>query len=189
MIDPSCVATSAMVRSAKAEDVSVLWEMKRKLASAQGTEVSLRASPQEWLRDAFGACPRFNAFVAEQDSAVVGMVTCNEHYYTALAGTTMHIQDLFVEPDYRRRAIAKLLLSRVAAFAIEKGCPLIELSVHKQNPARRLYRALGFEPVRDNLAYVAALESMTIMAGLGAHQQLRVINSVLSHSSAKRVPD
>jgi len=117
-----------------------LWGMKRKLASAQGTEISLRASPQDWLRDAFGTPPRFKAFVAEQGSAVVGMVTCNEHYYTALAATTMHVQDLFVEPDYRRRGIAKLLLSRVAALAMEQRSPLIELSVHRKSPARRFIR-------------------------------------------------
>ncbi len=113
------------------------------------------------------------------------MVTYNEHYYTALAATTMHVQDLFVEPDHRQRGIAKLLLSRVAALAIELGSPLIELSVHRKSPARRLYKAMGFEPVSDSLAYVAALESMTVMAGLGARQQPGGMSSVLLRSPTK----
>ena len=135
------------VRPATPADVPALLRLKRQLAILENAEFVLRASPQDWLRDGFGPHARFTAFVAEHAGAVIGMVTASERYYTSWAGCTLYIQDIYVEPDWRGCGMGAALLGCVAALAIEHGSPLVELTVREDNPARGLYRGLGFHQI------------------------------------------
>jgi len=137
----------AFVRPARPADVPSLLAMKRQLAIQENAESALRATREDWLRDGFGPQAKFAAFVAERDGAVVGMAIVSERYYTSWAGCTLYVQDIFVEPAQRGRGIASALLSHVAAYALERGSPLVELTVREDNPARRLYRRRGFTRV------------------------------------------
>lgn len=135
------------VRPAMPADVPALLRLKRQLAIMENAEFVLRATPQDWLRDGFGLRARFAAFVAEHAGAVVAMVTASERYYTSWAGCTLYIQDIYVEPAWRGRGLGAALLGCVAALAVERGAPLVELTVRENNPARRLYGRLGFHQV------------------------------------------
>ena len=137
----------ASVRPARPADVPSLLAMKRQLAIEEDAELALRATEQDWLRDGFGPQARFAAFVAEGDGAIIGMVTVSERYYTSWAGCTLYIQDIFVEPAQRGRGIASALLAQVAAYALERGNLLVELTVREDNPARRLSQRRGFTQV------------------------------------------
>lgn len=136
------------VRPAGPADVPALLRLKRELAILENAEFVLRATAQDWLRDGFGPQARFVAFVAEHAGAVVGMVTASERYYTSWAGCTLYIQDIYVEPAWRGRGVGAALLGCVAALALERGSPLIELTVREDNPARGLYGRLGFHQVQ-----------------------------------------
>jgi ribosomal protein S18 acetylase RimI-like enzyme len=136
------------VRLATPADVSDLLRLKRQLAVAEDAEFVLRATEQDWLRDGFGPHARFTAFVAETAGAIVGMVTASERYYTSWAGCTLYIQDIYVDPAWRGRGIGAALLGCVAALALERGSPLVELTVREDNPARGLYGRVGFHQVQ-----------------------------------------
>jgi ribosomal protein S18 acetylase RimI-like enzyme len=142
------------VRAAAPSDIPALLAMKWQLAILEGAEVAMRATEQDWLRDGFGPDARFHAYVAEQDATVIGMATVSERYYTGWAGSSQYIQDIYVAPAHRQRGVATALLARVAAGAVERGCPFVELTVRDDNPARRLYRRTGFMPVRHSVSYV-----------------------------------
>jgi ribosomal protein S18 acetylase RimI-like enzyme len=135
------------VRPAVPADVPALLRLKRQLAILENAEFVLRATAQDWLRDGFGAQARFRAFVAEHAGAVVGMVTASERYYTSWAGCTLYIQDIYVEPAWRGRGMGAALLRCVATLALERGSPLVELTVREDNPARRFYARVGFHQV------------------------------------------
>jgi len=156
--------TAYRVRPATPADVPALLRLKRQLAILEHAEFVLRATPQDWLRDGFGPRARFTAFVAEHAGAVVGMVTASERYYTSWAGCTLYIQDVYVEPAWRGRGIGAALLGNVAALALERGSPLVELTVRADNPARRLYGRLGFHEV-ECANYVIAGPALTSLAG------------------------
>ena len=136
------------VRPAAPADVPALLRLKRELAILENAEFVLRATAQDWLRDGFGPRARFTAFVAEHGGAALGMVTASERYYTSWAGCTLYIQDIYVEPAWRGRGIGAALLGCVAALALERGSPLVELTVREDNPARGLYGRLGFHQVQ-----------------------------------------
>jgi ribosomal protein S18 acetylase RimI-like enzyme len=134
------------------------------LAQAAGAGDTLRATAEDWLRDAFGTAARFGLFVAENAGAIIGMVAYNEIYMTALGGPVFAIQDLFVEPEHRKFGAGRALVAEVAAAAIAKGIPLIELNVRDDNPARKFYRRAGFRHLRECLTYAIGGEAMLDLA-------------------------
>jgi len=154
-----------VVRPAKPGDVPILLHMKRQLAIMEKTEFALRATDQDWLRDGFGLNPRFEACIAERQAAIAGMVTFSERYYTGWAGSSLYIQDLYVDPGHRRNGVASALLARVAAVAIERACAFVELAVRDDNPARRLYRDAGFQRVLHCVSYVLGGPALVGLAG------------------------
>lgn len=152
------------IRPAVPADVPALFAMKRRLAQAAGAGDTLRATTEDWLRDAFGTAARFGLFVAENAGAIIGMVAYNEIYMTALGGPVFAIQDLFVEPEHRKFGAGRALVAEVAAAAIAKGIPLIELNVRDDNPARKFYRRAGFRHLKECLTYAIGGEAMLDLA-------------------------
>jgi ribosomal protein S18 acetylase RimI-like enzyme len=153
------------VRAAAPADLPALLVMKWQLAILEKAEFAMRATEQDWLRDGFGPDARFEAYVAERSATVIGMVTVSERYYTGWAGSSLYIQDIFVASAHRKGGVAVALLARVAARAIERGCPFVELTVRDDNAARNLYRRTGFVPVKHCIAYVLGGSALADLAG------------------------
>jgi ribosomal protein S18 acetylase RimI-like enzyme len=74
--------------------------------------------------------------VAEEDGSVVGFATWAE-----TAGT-IELEDLFVDPDYRRRGIAMALVNRIAEILRARGAERLEVTANPH--AMGFYRAAGF---------------------------------------------
>ena len=58
-----------------------------------------------------------------------------------------------VDPRHRGRGIGTALLERFVAAARERGAERLFLEMRDGNPAERLYRAMGFEPVGRRRQY------------------------------------
>ena len=155
------------VRLAQPEDVSILVLLKWQHALAENATHAVRADEADWRRDMFGPDPRFFAVVAEADATVIGMATIAERFSPGWVGTLLCVNDVFVLPAFRRRGVARALLARAAAEAIRRGAPLLELTVRADNPARRLYRQVGFARVRGAQTYVLAGDALVELAGSG----------------------
>jgi GNAT superfamily N-acetyltransferase len=57
------------------------------------------------------------------------------------------VQSVFVEPEWRRRGIARALMAEIIAYA--RAQPLIRLTLHPSEDGRTLYTALGFVPLDE----------------------------------------
>lgn len=165
MSENNSLAPSFRVRNAKPADIPALMRLKRLLAEGEGSLHAVRASAADWLRDGFGPGAGFCAFVAELEGAVVGMATCSRRVVTGWNGPVIFLQDLFVEPAYRGRGMARALTARVAALACELGSPIVELTVRSDNPAQAFYRKNGFTPLPQCLTYVLAGAELSALAG------------------------
>jgi ribosomal protein S18 acetylase RimI-like enzyme len=154
------------VRPAEPGDIPALMRLKRLLAADENSLHAVRASAADWLRDGFGPHPGFTAFVAEIEGAqaVVGMATCSRRTITGWSGPVVFLQDLYVEPDYRKHGIARALVARVAAFAHDLGSPIVELTVRADNPAQDFYQRSGFENLPHCLTYVLAGPALAALA-------------------------
>src|SRR5215471_17701878 len=75
-------------------------------------------------------------YVAEEDGSVVGFATWAE------AGGTIELEDLFVDPGWRRRGIATALLGRIVEIVRARGVGFLEVTANPH--AQGFYRAAGF---------------------------------------------
>lgn len=62
------------------------------------------------------------------------------------------IIDIALLPEFRGRGVGGELLEQVLAEARKAG-KAVRIHVEKNNPARRLYQRLGFQPVEDRGVY------------------------------------
>lgn len=158
-------AASYRLRAAQPGDVPALMRLKRLLAESEDTLAAVRAGAADWLRDGFGPNAGFSAFVAEADGAVIGMATYSKRAVTGWSGPVVLLQDLIVELQWRRRGVARALVARVAALARDLGSPIVELTVHADNPAQSFYVRGGFTPLPQCLTFILAGPALEKLAG------------------------
>src|SRR6266581_3830393 len=75
-------------------------------------------------------------YVAEEEGSLVGFATWNE------AGGTIELEDLFVDPGWRRRGIATALVNRIAEVLRARGAQCLEVTANPH--AQGFYSAAGF---------------------------------------------
>src|SRR5499426_2866924 len=86
--------------------------------------------------------------VMREDARVVGYLCLWE------IGDELHITNVAVHPDYRRRGIGRALVSGVLGDARTRNLKLIVLEVRPSNhEARTLYESLGFRVVGRRRGY------------------------------------
>ncbi len=154
------------VRPARPADIPALMRLKRALAEGENSLHAVRATAADWLRDGFGPEAGFTAFVAEAEygEIIVGMATCSRRTITGWSGPVVFLQDLFVEPQFRKHGVASALVARVAAYARDVGSPIVELTVHADNPAQAFYQGNGFHHLPHCLTYVLAGPALAELA-------------------------
>ena len=83
--------------------------------------------------------PCARSILAEVDEKIIGYVL-----FWLLPGT-IDIHNLATHVNYRRRGVARLLLSQVLGHAREQSVSRVTLEVRKSNlPAQKLYESIGF---------------------------------------------
>lgn len=69
-----------------------------------------------------------------------------------------------VKPQYRGRGLGELLIERLAEQARDAGADRIFLEMRANNPAEKLYRRCGFEPIGRRSDYYRTLDETLIDA-------------------------
>jgi GNAT superfamily N-acetyltransferase len=132
------------VRAAAPEDVAEMLALIRELAEYERQPAAAVATAEDLLRDGFAEPRRFHALIGEHEGRVAGMALYFYNYSTWRGHAGVYIEDLFVRPAFRGKGVGKALLRRVAAVAVEEGCPRLEWSVLDWNqPAIDFYESLG----------------------------------------------
>jgi ribosomal protein S18 acetylase RimI-like enzyme len=131
------------VRPADALDTAPLME----LLAAQLSEHGLAAG-REQVRRGIEVAFEIGAplLVAMEGERAVGACLANRIASVEHGGAVLFIEELYVEPGARRRGVARALLRRLLVDGRASGVRAVELEVAEgHEPARALYRSLGFE--------------------------------------------
>ena len=132
------------IRPAQPGDEHGIYTLILALAEYEKLAHAVSGTEAELAEDLFGARPAAEALVAEADGSLVAFALFFANYSTFLTRPGLYLEDIFVLPDYRRRGIAKALLSRVAAIAQERNCGRLEWSVLDWNTnAIAFYESVG----------------------------------------------
>jgi GNAT superfamily N-acetyltransferase len=131
------------IRPATRADVPRILEFIRALAAYERVPDAVTVTEDILERDGFGPNPYYFCLIAEHDGHTAGYALCF-YKYSTWVGPGIFLEDLFVEPELRGLGIGKLLLQKVAAIAVEKGCGRLEWAVLDWNtPAIEFYKAMG----------------------------------------------
>ncbi len=148
--------TDIAVRSATIDDLPILLHHRREMFQAMGyTEpaalASLDALAEQYFKKALQDRTYHGWLAVEPAGAVIGGggvadVTLPAGPHTP-ALTRPEILNVYVEPDYRRRGIARRLMQAIIEWCRARGDASVFL--HASDEGRALYTSMGFEPSNE----------------------------------------
>jgi GNAT superfamily N-acetyltransferase len=113
------------IREATPNDIPEMLAFIRELAAYERDPHAAIATADDLLRDGFGPRPVFQCLIADwtEDGVAqpAAMALYFPFYSTWRGNAGIHLEDLFVRPQFRRKGIAKALFARLAAIALERG--------------------------------------------------------------------
>ena len=138
------------IRPATRTDVAVILSFIRQLADYERLLDRVEATEEGLAATLFGSRPAAEVLLAVETDRPVGFALFFHNYSTFLARPGVYLEDLFVSPEARGRAVGTRLLSSVAGVAVARGCGRLEWSVLDWNqPAIGFYRRLGATILED----------------------------------------
>jgi len=154
-----------MVRPAHVEDVPVILELIRDLATYERAPSEVTATEEQLVDVLFGERPAAEVLLAFDRQSPVGFAVYFYNFSTWLGRPGLYLEDLFVKPEKRGKGYGRALLIELAKIARERECGRMEWAVLDWNePAIKFYRSLGakamdewtvFRLTRDGIARLA----------------------------------
>ena len=152
-------ARSPDVRAASLGDVAPVAAGIEQLLVELGGERPERAELEAATRELIEDPDAGALFVAEADGELVGVLAASWQHALHVPGRYGTVQDLWVDPSWRSRAIGRDLLEALFALARERGIPRIEVGLPQDSFAaieatRSFYLANGFAPLGPRMRWL-----------------------------------
>ena len=158
------------IRPARAEDVPLILELIRDLATYERAPDEVAATEEQLVDVLFGERPAAEVLLAFEGKSPIGFAVFFHNFSTWLGRRGLYLEDLFVKPEKRGKGYGRALLVALAKIARDRACGRMEWAVLNWNePAIKFYRGLGAKPMdewtvfrltRDGIAELAKSESI-----------------------------
>jgi len=137
-------ATTLDITPAAAADVPLLLALIKELAEFEKLQQYVTATEESLRRALFAERAGPEAVIARLAGEPAGYALYFHNFSTFLGKRGLYLEDLFVRPAFRGRAVGKSLLAYVANLAVQRDCGRFEWAVLDWNqPAREFYKSLG----------------------------------------------
>jgi GNAT superfamily N-acetyltransferase len=157
------------ITAAGPRDVPLILSLITELADYEKLRheaVATEASLQESL---FGSKACAEAVIARVEGEGAGFALFFHNFSTFLGRRGLYLEDLYVRPEFRGRAVGKALLIHLAALAVARGCGRFEWQVLDWNtPAREFYERLGAKANPAWVNYRMTGEALRLLAAAQA---------------------
>ena len=139
-----------MIRPAHVEDVPIILELIRDLATYERAPDEVTATEEQLLNVLFGERPAAEVLLAFEGKSPVGFAVYFYNFSTWLGRPGLYLEDLFVNPEKRGKGYGRALLVELAKIARDRECGRMEWAVLNWNePAIKFYRTLGAKPMDE----------------------------------------
>jgi GNAT superfamily N-acetyltransferase len=156
---------SVTIRAGMRTDVRAIADLIRGLARYEHLEGEVSMTESRLEATLFGTRPYAETLIAESDGKAVGFALFFHNYSTFLARPGIYLEDLFVLETHRGAGIGKMLLTRLAAIAVDRDCGRLEWAVLDWNKdAIGFYERLGAKPNSEWTVYRLAGDALTSLA-------------------------
>lgn len=132
-------ASNLTIRPAGNPDLPLLVQLIRELAEVEKFPYPVTVTEDDLRESLFGARPAAEALLGFASGRPAGFAVFYETFATTTGRRGLHLDDLFVRPEFQGRGYGKALLGKVAAIARSRGCARFEWWSLKWNQ-----QALGF---------------------------------------------
>ena len=144
------LASRFSLRFATPDDVPVILSCIHGLAAYEKLAHEVVATEDQLRETLFGARPAAEVILAFDGDEPAGFALFFHNYSTFLARPGVYLEDLFVFPRFRGQGLGRLLLSRLARIAVERGCGRLEWAVLDWNvDAIRFYQSVGAQAMTE----------------------------------------
>ena len=158
--------TAYRIRPAVVADAAIVLRFIRELADYENALAEVTATEESVAASLFGEGSISRAAICETaDGEPAGFAVWFKTYSTWQSKNGLYLEDLYVTPAHRGAGVGKMLLRHLARTAVAEGCGRFEWSVLDWNePAIRVYDAIGAEPHKEWLRYRLAGEKLKAFA-------------------------
>lgn len=145
-------AANARIRAATGDDAAAVAAAIEALLIELGGERPSPDALRDGARELAGNPGAGALLVAEHEGAIVGILAASWQYALHVPGRYGTIQDLWVDPEWRSRALGRELILALVERAAEEGVPRLEVGLPQESFAQlaateRFYRENGFTPL------------------------------------------
>lgn len=156
--------TDFEIRFAEKKDAALVLRFIRELAVYEKMEQLVVATCSDIERVIFDEKAAEVLFISENGKEV-GFALFFTTFSTFLGKTGIHLEDLYVMPEYRGRGYGKALLKKLAQLTVERDCGRLEWSCLDWNtPSIDFYKALGAAELEEWLDFRLSGESLLRLA-------------------------
>jgi GNAT superfamily N-acetyltransferase len=143
-----------VIRRAQAADVADITAMIHELADFEGA-AQLCTVTEAQIRTALCGDPvALQGYVADVDDRVAAMALWFPTFSTWDGVAGIYLEDLYVRAPFRRRGLARLLLTTLARECVDNGYTRLAWAVLDWNvDAIALYDSVGGRPQREWITY------------------------------------
>ena len=138
------------IRLAAAEDIPILVHQRQQLFQAMErfSEAEIAAIVEAYVPYIHRALGEgaYRGYLAETPEGKVAAGS-GVMLHDRLGRRRAYICNVYTEPEYRRRGLARRLVETAIAWCRAEGFPSIDL--HASDQGHPLYAALGFEPTNE----------------------------------------
>ena len=141
-------------------DLPLILKLIKDLAEYEKLAHAVVAT-EEILRDSLFRKRVAEVVIGYAGDEPAGFAVFFQTFSTFLGVPGMYLEDIFVEPKWRRRGLGRQLLTRLAKIANDRGYGRVEWSVLDWNePAINFYKALGAKPMDEWTVFRLTGESL-----------------------------
>jgi GNAT superfamily N-acetyltransferase len=141
---------SLTLREATPADLPTIARFVRARAEYERLVHEAIATDADFAAALFGTPRRAGCLIAEWDGTPAGFELYHWTFSTVLGKPGRWLEDLWVEPDYPRRGIARALFARLSADTLAEGGGRLAWNVLDWNtPAIHTYDAMGADALTD----------------------------------------
>jgi GNAT superfamily N-acetyltransferase len=158
--------TALAIREAVPADVPTIARFVRALAAYERLAHEARGTEADFHAALFGEPRRAGCLMAEWEGEPAGMALYHWTFSTFLARHGRWLEDLWVEPRFRRRGIARALFARLARDTLAEGGRRLAWAVLEWNaPAIATYDAMGAENLSEWITRRLSGDALQSLAG------------------------